>query len=201
MSKDTSNFSDESKLNYFRSAAISSAKEKVEQINNEILRHREDFFAKEYALIAEEAASYEKSKILESKYKITHALSEHTMKCKLELLQLRKNVASEIFAEIEKKLYEFHNSNEYYPFLSSLAVKCIKVCNKNVEITLSASDKQFETMLTEHIKMSVADLNLHFSYDEKIVYGGIRVLDLETKLLINETIDERLNNEKDSFSL
>lgn len=201
MDKDISFFSDENKLKHFHDTALKSANEQAQMIEQEILQYKNSYLQKKQKRISNEVEAYKLNSISIAQKEAAKSVSDYGMKCKVELLQLKKDAQAEIFEQVKSKLCNFHNNEKYFDFLCRLYDNCSKQCKGDIEITLGSCDKQYEQKLKDYISSNYKDIKFEISFDDSIVFGGMRVMDLHSRLLINETIDERLTNETESFSI
>jgi len=197
-------YTDEYKLSYFNTKAVQVAKEARHEILTEIEQVRCDFLEKQTAALVEELKAKESENEKELLREINKNKSDLLMEHKRSLLLLKENFKKEIFDKVSIQLVEFKKSEHYFKFLCQLLSNCIKVFNNGFILYLSPDDKGISDQLSEYIhaelNQSGKACNVTFEYDKTIKLGGIRLYSETDGIIINETLDERFDSEKNTFT-
>lgn len=198
------NYTDEYKLAYFNNKALQVAKETRNEIMDEIEITRNEYITKQVAALDEELAAkeVETEKVLFKE--INKQKSDLLMQHKRALLQMKEDFKKSTFEKVAKMLLTYRNSGEYLSFLYKLADLCVETLHHDFILSLSPEDEGISDKLSERIKtklsQSGSSANFTITYDKSIKYGGLRITCESDGVLINETLDERFENGKLSFS-
>lgn len=125
----------------------------------------------------------------ESKYRRMYALEEQ--KFRVNTLLHREELSRKIFNDVQKRLYEFAESEKYGEYLMNIA-KDEKLSDSAV-MAVSPKDKKYGEMLK-------AEYGYEFKIDESIKIGGIMFIDSEQGFIIDKTFDSALEEQKKAFS-
>ncbi len=119
----------------------------------------------------------------------------HTDRTK-KLINKRDEYVKAVFDEAKKELIEFSQSDEYIPFMQA---KIKKVANtfKDADAILYIKEDDL-SLKDELLKALGYEIEIKVSDDIKI--GGIMIEDLKNALIVDETLDFALNNQKEWFN-
>lgn len=160
---------------------IAAFKEKeLEQAENEV-------FAECYSLIQREMAQMRTGIARET------ALRE--MDLKRGILEKRQKITDEVFRRAGEKLKEFAQSEQYVDYLKKSAGKIAAALREPGTVFFyRPGDEKYETAIRESYGLPCS-----FQPDETIRLGGIRAQNDAMGFLADETLDARLENQRDWF--
>lgn len=107
------------------------------------------------------------------------------------VLDRRTEITNEIFSRAEAGLVKFAKSEKYLPFLKGSIEKIKKALGDDTVIILKPDDKKYEAELSE--------LCGKIKYDESIKIGGCKAENLKNRLIADDTLEIRLEEEKENF--
>ncbi|MCD7949567.1 MAG: V-type ATP synthase subunit E [Erysipelotrichaceae bacterium] len=119
----------------------------------------------------------------------------HTDRTK-KLINKRDEYVKAVFDEAKKELIEFSQSDEYITFMKA---KTSKVADtfKDTDAILYLKEDDL-SLKDELLKTLGYEIEVKVSKDIKI--GGIMIEDLKNALIVDETLDFALNNQKEWFN-
>ncbi|MCD8028647.1 MAG: V-type ATP synthase subunit E [Erysipelotrichaceae bacterium] len=119
----------------------------------------------------------------------------HTDRTK-KLINKRDEYVKAVFDEAKKELLEFSKSDEYITFMQA---KISKVADtfKDTDAILYIKEEDL-SLKDELLKALGYEIEVKVSDDIKI--GGIMIEDLKNALIVDETLDFALNNQKEWFN-
>ncbi|MCD7893840.1 MAG: V-type ATP synthase subunit E [Erysipelotrichaceae bacterium] len=119
----------------------------------------------------------------------------HTDRTK-KLIKKRDEYVNKVFNEAKEELIEFSKSNEYMPFMKA---KIEKVADtfKDTDAILYIKEDDL-SLKDELLKALGYDIEVKASDDIEI--GGIMIEDLKNALIVDETLDFALKNQKEWFN-
>ena len=141
-----------------------------------------------YILIQKEMVQMRKS--------IDSEVSKIEIQNKKELLTLRQGLMEKVFAKAKEKLIEFTKKEDYKDLLKKSSKKISSMLTG--EKTLLFVKKEDMIFKDEIIK--AFGKNCELKESKKIKIGGILGLNESLGLLIDETLDSKLENERSWFS-
>lgn len=173
-----------------------------ESVNSEVREHISKIIDEANMLSSEKLEKAENDALLdaynkiqkavkeaEAKYRKMYALEEQ--KFRVDTLLHREELSNKIFSDVEKKLYDFVESDKYGDYLMNI-VEGEKLSDDAV-IAVSSKDEKYG----EAIKKKYGyDLKL----DNSIKIGGIMLIDSKQGFIIDNTFDSALEEQKKAFS-
>ena len=164
-----------------KSTATAFKRKELQKAEAEVLRDS-------YILIQKEMAQMRKS--------IDSAVSKTEIQNKKELLTLRQELMEKVFINAKNKLIEFTKTEAYKDSLKKSIKKIASVLkNENTLLLVKKEDLIFKEEITK-----VFGKSCELKESKKIKIGGILGLDENLGLLIDETLDSKLENERSWFS-
>ena len=142
-----------------------------------------------YHLIQREMANMRK--------KIDGQVSKAEIENKRKLLEKRREITEEVFKEAKMRLKEFTETDDYIDFL----LRCVKNISKvlgnapDVRLYVKQSDLKFSGELEKAFGKDCEILE-----SKKIQIGGIVGRSLSIGINIDETLDSKLENEREWFA-
>jgi V/A-type H+-transporting ATPase subunit E len=183
-------------LNKFIDAVLKDANEQRERLLKEIEEEKQRELEKAENDILKNIYAHIQAEIAEIKHQSGRDLSKKALEIRKELLQKRDELSEKIFAMITERLTAFIQTEDYKNYLSSCIQKSISlVGNCKVIFYTCAKD-------TELVKALYKDLNCNaeIEIDEEIKLGGFILICNEKGIRMNETLDERFNEQKGHFN-
>ena len=114
---------------------------------------------------------------------------------KKEFLIRRAQMIDEIFLKAKNKLIDYRKSSDYENLLIRVAEKIEKAYpDKECTVLLGAFDTQHKEKIESIIKNSHAELC------DDIAIGGMRVIFESDNIMLDETLDSRLEEARENFS-
>lgn len=187
---------DETKTSKFLEAINKYAKEQRDKLNREAqmireqeeIRIEDEILSDAYNLIQREMAAM--------KIEISNECSKKEFAGKRQLFEKRMNIMEEVFKKAEQKLLEYSQSDKYKALLLNSVGKIAEI-SKNEGMTLYI--KPEDEYLVSEIKESFpAKCNVEL--DNQIKIGGIRGYDKENGVIIDETMDSKLVDQREWFT-
>lgn len=142
-----------------------------------------------YHLIQREMANMRK--------KIDGQVSKAEIENKRKLLEKRREITENVFKEAEEKLKEFTETEGYLNFLLRCSKNISKVLDDAPDIKLYV--KQSDLKFSEELKKAFGK-NCEILDSKKIKIGGIVGKILSIGINIDETLDSKLENEREWFA-
>lgn len=110
------------------------------------------------------------------------------------LMRKRNELAEMIFSDVIKKIEEFTQSKEYEDLLRSRAKELSQYNYPNSCIYIREADKKYANA----IKSEFTD-SIKIECDDEIRFGGLRLESIESGIVVDETFDSLLNEQKEWF--
>ena len=142
-----------------------------------------------YHLIQREMANMRK--------KIDGQVSKAEIENKRKLLEKRREITEDVFKEAKERLKEFTETEDYLNFLLRCSKNIAKVLNVAPDIKLYV--KQSDLKFSEELKKAF-EKNCEILESKKIKIGGIVGRSLSIGINIDETLDSKLENEREWFA-
>ncbi len=184
----------QSKINSFINSIKDTASEKRAAVDAEtkaiIGAEKADFEAN-----AKKAADdYVKVRSAAIKLEAGRRISERAAECRKEVFSRRNEIANETLSEAGRKLRKFTESEEYKDFLLRSAGSILESFGSgNVTLLLRPEDMVFAKEISERYPFASV------SEDSGIKIGGVKGINSIVTLLIDDTLDARLENQKRWF--
>ncbi len=171
-----------------KSSAQKSSSEIEEYRKSQMEKAEEEILHEAYIMIQNEIAS------VKNKHSRKISLSE--LEGRRKLLMLREELSGKVFEEAAAHVLEFTKSSEYAKYLCDAVKKC---CNEipegNIVIQVKKDDMQFADMLISASgREAKAEANLNINL------GGVIVNHVEKGLVVDETLDLKIGDQKDWFA-
>lgn len=121
-------------------------------------------------------------------------LAQAQAQARLKVFEKRESIADDVFASAAKELVEFSRSDEYKAFLIKSAEKAALKLKGEIEFYLRSEDMKFA-----HDIESVVAQRCAFTADDTIKLGGCKAKCVQAALFADDTLDSRLNEQKNWF--
>ena len=189
----------EAKIEHFAKTVKYNTDLLINQIKEEMKNQRENFLEEETKKLENEINEYYNKNILEIENGFKIELSKIKVDKMHKHLKIRDDLQKKFFMDLENMLSEFIKSPDYDKFLLRSCERCVNNFNKDSRliIYISSGDKAKIPMLDEYL---CDKINYSFEISDKIKLGGLLYHDKTQNIVLNETLDERLLQEKLTFN-
>ena len=182
------------KINNFIKSITDTAAEKREAVGAETEKILRAERAELERQAKRDAENYVRAKSASVKLEAGKRISEKADECRKAVFSKRSEIANATLSEAAEKLKSFTESPGYKDFLIKSAGEVIKeIGSVNVTLMLRPKDMVFKEEICNTYP------NASFSQDESIRIGGVKGINSTMTLLINDTLDSRLENQKRWF--
>lgn len=140
------------------------------------------------------ADDYVRMKSAQIKLETGKKISENAAECRKEIFCKRNEIAGKTLDAVAQRLKEFTESEKYADFLIKSAQGILEEFGAfNVTLLLRAEDMKFASLLCEKFS------GVSVSEDSTIKIGGVKGINSVVTLLIDDTLDARLKDQKKWF--
>lgn len=179
------------KTERFKNAINSDAEARCDKIKKDVDEYIENELKKTRRLARLNVRPVRSSEFDRLNEEINAELSETETKQTEKLVARRNEITEKVFADAEKKIVEFTASDKYHDFIMT-SVKNIKSAIGDASVIyLRPADKRFEA--------EIKALGNEVEYDGLIKLGGCKGMNSQTAMAADDTLDSRLEEEKQSF--
>lgn len=187
------------KIDYFSKVVTLNTDNLIKQIEEEMKDYKGKYFETETAQLEKEINNYYNKNIIEIDSELKIKLSRIKIEKKHEYLKIRDDLQNKLFKDLESQLIDFINSPDYINFLYKSCDRCINTFDtaNQIVIYISANDKDNVRLIEQYISDK---MNYTIEVDDTIKFGGLCYYDTTNNIVLNETIDERLQQEKQHFN-
>jgi len=187
------------KIEHFSKTVKHNIDNLVKEIEEEMKDYREKFLEDETKKLDNEISEYYDKNINTIDSDIKIKLSKIKIEKKHEYLKIRDNLQNDLFTDLKQKLMDFIKSPAYIDFLLRSCDRCINAFTggNRILITISENDKDKIQLIEKYLK---GKLDFKIDFDQNIKFGGLYYYDTVNNIVLNETIDERLLQEKLRFN-
>ncbi len=183
------------KLNRFELELMKTAHAQAEQIYAEMKKYKADEIDKAQDDVLEDAYHLIQSEVSELSVQAKKEASEKTLKYRKKLIEVRDKAVTEIFSEVKEQLAGYCKTEEYaryiiklvegfrisYPFPNSI-IKLAKSDEEKKEAVMAAFGLPCEVICTDEVKI-----------------GGAILENAAKGYIVNETLDQKLEDQKEWF--
>lgn len=187
----------EMKLEKFTSAVLKDADEQRSKILNEIEEYRSLQIEKAEEEILNDAYVMIQNEIAHTKNKNSRQISLSELESRRKLLKLRDDISRSVFEDAAKSLRDFTATSKYVDYICGIIKKCMETfpAGKSV-IMVRKDDLQYKDKLLS--AFGRADAVCEASADINI--GGVIIYNHDKGIVVDETLDSKLENQKDWFA-
>jgi len=183
-------------LDKLSSVVLKDAADQREKILGEIEDYRKVQMEKAEEDILHEAYIMIQNEISAIKNKHSRKISLSELDGRRKLLMLREELSGKVFGESATLLLDFTKTEEYKKFMSEAVKKCCEELPEgSIIINVKNDDLPLSNMLVE---ASGRDATVESNYN--ITLGGVLVNNPTHGIVVDETIDLKLNSQKDWFA-
>ena len=190
-------YSENEKLQRFADEVISMAETERKRIVSEKEIRYKDLMAAGKEKIRNDALDYLAREINSLRQKSGQHLSQHSLKKQKELQLYREKIQKTVAEKLHARLDSFVKSPDYKVFLIDLCINILKKQNLSFVLYLSEGDMQYKKDLLSAVAAhpDLKEKIIDILPEKSICFGGIRFLSDSGRILINETLDERLKRQ------
>lgn len=180
----------------FLNALHKYAKEQQEKINTELEEYKQREIEKAESEVLADAYILIQKETAEMQNGFASKISNFEVSEKRNLLKKRQKIVDEVFEEAKKRLIEITKSNEYPVLIKSYAKKIASVLTKkDTVIYIKEEDSSLKESIT-----SVFEEKCSVKFSDKIRIGGIYGYNLKMGMLVDETLDSKLESQREWFA-
>jgi V/A-type H+-transporting ATPase subunit E len=181
------------KLKKFSAAIFKDAEEKRQQILKEIEDYRAVALEKAEQDILLEAYTLIQNEISDIKNQNSKSVSVKSMENRRNLIKKRDEITDRIFDEVKKRLIDYTKSPEYVSYLTKAAESSSKF--DDAVIMLKKEDMGYGDIIIKTLGKQIP-----IQENKRISIGGIMIKSQKSGIIIDETLDERLKNQRTWFA-
>lgn len=165
---------------------------KIDDETEEIRNQRLESLQKETKSRYKSYLEYEVSRIKADTNRQLSSLEENA---KRQLTQLRNELCDKVFSKVESDVSEFVKTDEY----KALLIRSVKEITQeapieNLSFFVSRRDEKLIAALSEEFGKDA-----EFSVSDDIIFGGVKAIDRKTDCLFDNTLDSKLEEQKEWF--
>jgi V/A-type H+-transporting ATPase subunit E len=189
------------KMNNFLRAINKYAEEQRHKIQDEAEKFKERELEKAEREALKDAYRIIQTEMTMVKSEIASKISKEKMKAKKEIAFVRKKILESVFFISRNKILDFTKTDEYKKWMFKIIGEILELeifANKKVVFFVRKEDekllKDFKLDLMPNLKV---ECEVKVSKD--IHLGGVKLLYKRGSILIDETLDTKIENQKDWF--
>ncbi|HBL83682.1 MAG: hypothetical protein A2Y17_08920 [Clostridiales bacterium GWF2_38_85] len=192
-------FTDEEKLDYFIKRVSELSHGDEDKIRNEIDEYKSDFLGNAVKALENEIAQYIQQIRSKGITNYDIAKSRLVLEQKHELIRMREDKKNDLKSKLTEKAIAFTESNQYIDFLKELVEKAYNSVAEGV-LSLNSDDIKYADDIKNYIKAK-SGFEINIVSEPLIKLGGIRLYNQKTGILINETLESRIERIIDKIAL
>ena len=123
-----------------------------------------------------------------------NSVSQSYSECRAKAAEKRTELTNNVFKKAEEKLISFTNSEEYIPFLSNSLKEIYGYVKNKMNVAVKVGDKDKVLLAAEK-----AGVPCEVTEEKDIKLGGVRVDSAEMHKIFDDTLDSRLEDQKEWF--
>lgn len=163
----------------------------LEDASEKLYKEKYEALEKEIKAEYRKKTDYELSRLtLEANKKASELEADQ----KAKLSALRDKICDEVYHSVKERIHHFTDGEKYEGFLADSAKKISALYDGSVVIYIRSADLCHRDIIA---KAFVG--NVSFKEDQVIKLGGIKVLFEEHSVLVDDTLDSRLEGSKKDF--
>lgn len=171
------------------------SEEQRNQLLNEISAAKKEAVSKAEKQFQAEAEKYVAHQLNAAETNIKSEYAVKTLKCQGELFKLREDMTKKVFEKAKERLVAFSESDSYEDTLLELSKEIADTFNENsCVIYLKSQDMKF----CDKIRPLFSG-NVEFAEDNSIQIGGVKGFCKEIKIVADNTLDSKLQQQKSKF--
>lgn len=183
------------KLRAFENAIQQETAEKISQMEQEVETYQRTAMETAREEEYNEMFVYMQEEVRRIKARYKQLVTKYELDSKRSLLQLRNRLADQVFAEAEKKLVEFAQSDKYLPYLiEKINEASHEFSCDSYELCLRPEDMKYEEQLKKALPFSFT-----LSSNPKNHLGGFTLIDRQKGVLSDHTFAALLEEQHPKF--
>ncbi len=183
-----------SKTNRFLEAIEKYAEEQRLEMRAEVEAFREEQLQAANEEGTEAAFRFIQEQKREFKAALAKEMARKETQKKRELFEKRSRMAQSVFEEAEEKLRAFTKTNKYKEYITTSArLMSEKLGGRECVVYMAKGDAQYASIIESVIKQSTV------RFDDNIRIGGISCSCGELSIVIDDTLDTKLEDRKRIF--
>lgn len=177
---------------------VAAITKEADERRSRIMQETEDLISAELKK-AEDEALEESYYLIQRKIAAIHAqINRDTaalrQELKADLFRRREEITAEILAHAKAKILEFTSSEHYEPFLRRSCEQAVGLLGSGpMTVCLRREDLRFEDAIRRVLPVA------RFKEDDSIRLGGLKFESADGKMIADDTLDERLNSQRNWF--
>ncbi|MDM8156258.1 V-type ATP synthase subunit E [Amedibacillus dolichus] len=179
---------------YFREEIQRVSEQQLQALDEEIETIREQTLAQLETSAQRDAGAACEQELRELQSEYAVRLSRLHDETDRRLMKKRNELAESVFSEVIEKIREFTESKDYEALLSDKARELSQLSYPHPSIYVREADLSY----ADQIRNAFTD-GAEVCADDSIRYGGMRLECLVSGIVIDETFDARLNEQKEWF--
>ncbi len=180
------------KLSYFyelltekaRKSSDEAIADQKKKLADEFEKYKKDKIAHRESILKDDMVDYQR--------KLNRTFSSEQIEIRRALAEKTDEITETVFAEVEEQVKAFRESPEYANYLCKKINEMKSSVDRDAEFLLSASDKAYTSKIASTCGVAVHADSHEFG-------GGFKVLCPKRNLLIDNSFETRLREEKDAF--
>ncbi len=181
------------KLKKFSAILFKDAEEKRQQILKEMEDYRAAALEKAEQDILLEAYNLIQTEITDIKNQSSKRVSIKAMEGRRNLIKKRDEITDRIFESVKARLLDYTKSPAYLDFLTNAAKSALTL--DDAVILLKKEDLGFGDQILKALGKQIP-----VQEHERIHIGGLIIKSQKSGIIIDETLDERLKNQRTWFA-
>ncbi len=186
----------EKKAYTFLEAIDKYALEQREKMKNDAEKVKEQEMKKAESEVLSEVNSIMEIQTAKMKAELVSQISEKQISCRRSLLKNRDLISEEVFSKVRAKLENFTKTQEYVHLLLNFARNVSDVLTQEGTIIYI---RDLDRDLTKEISSLFSTEGCRVEIDKNIKIGGLRGYNEKMGIVIDETLDSRLELQYDWF--
>ena len=164
----------------------------LEDASEKLYKEKYEALKKEISAKYRKQTEYELAKLaLSSNKRASELEADH----KAKISALREKITSEVYSKVRESIENFTNGARYKTLLVGSAKKISTLYDGSVKVYLRRSDMQYKEEIADTFGKTVS-----FHEDDTIILGGIKVLFANCDVLVDDTLDSRIELSKKDFA-
>lgn len=183
-------FTQSEKLDFFIRRISELAQTDESGIRIEIEKDREEFFSKAKKSLEVETEAYIADARSKEDELIDKERSKRSLERRFELLRIREEFGRELYNKLNIKVKDFTKSEVYAEFLMNLAENAYRAAETGI-FYISTDDMKYADAIKQRIYEKFG-ANAEILEESAIKLGGLRSCNDEGSVMINETLESRI---------
>lgn len=187
------------KLEHFNEVILKDATSERDRILQNMKAEAEKRIDLEKRKFQEQADRFLKKEISLAENEKNNIISRAILEGRQLLMNTREGIINSVFSEVRQILEEFAGSNEYLSYLSaSIRKSCIQAGSGELTVYISKRDMEKLSGKLENIKIELPPSTEFQEINDEVI-GGCQVLNKTKNILINNTLIEKLEANREKF--